>query len=269
MTVNYASTWETTYFGARLRCNDVDVIQRHIATYGVWEPDVSHVIERRLRRGDVFVDVGANIGYHSLLAASRVGPTGKVVAIEPNLSTNELLWGNIQANLHDNIRPVSVAISDRCQELQLYEYGPTNTGAVTTRPDRRMFRDGDPNQAFTGSPMGTVDALPLIDALLPVERFRTRLIKIDVEGGEGPIVQDILRHLDSWPRDMEIIVEVDPELADWDGILGWLTSEDFSAYRIENDYSAARYRRWQQSEPLVLVDEVPTEQVDLLLTRHM
>src|ERR1700726_3197509 len=75
--------WATTYFGARIACDEVDFIQCMISRFGVWEPDVSHVIERNLGRGEVFIDIGANIGYDSLLAASLVGDAGAVVAVEP------------------------------------------------------------------------------------------------------------------------------------------------------------------------------------------
>ena len=63
-------------------CDPRDLIQRMILHFGVWEPDVSRVIEQSLAPGDVFVDIGANIGYDTLLASSRVGPTGRVVSIE-------------------------------------------------------------------------------------------------------------------------------------------------------------------------------------------
>jgi FkbM family methyltransferase len=261
--------WATTYFGARILCDDVDVIQRMIATHGIWEPDVSHVIERRLRRGDVFIDIGANIGYDSLLAASCVGATGSVVAIEPSAPTYDLLCNNIGANGYPNVRPVWAAVSDQARTVELYEYGPTNTGATTTMARRRMFRDGNPDQAFHGSPAGTANALPLLDLLKAEELSKVRLIKIDVEGGEGPIVRNILDHIDEYPRGMEIVVEVDPELDDWDHLLGWLTQEGFAAYAIENSYAVERYHRWREQEPLALLESVPTEQVDLLLTRHM
>jgi|SRR5882757_3747588 len=259
--------WATTYFGAHLLCDGVDIIQRTIAAHGVWEPDVSHVIEKRLRHGDVFVDVGANIGYDSLLAASCVGPMGSVVAIEAAPATYDLLCNNIAANDYANIRPVWVAVADRFGEATLYEYGPTNTGATTTMAKRRMFRDGDPERAFHGTPVGTATAAPLIEILSPIERVRARIIKIDVEGAEGPIVADILKHLDKYPENMEILVEVDPELYDWDGLLGALVANDFAAYQIKNDYTG--YHQISDDVRLKILLDVPTEQVDLLLTRQM
>src|SRR5262249_40868032 len=66
----------TTYFGARIYCNLKDFMQFYIFHFGVWEPDISSLLERNLSPGDVFVDIGANIGYDTLLGSWRVGSTG-------------------------------------------------------------------------------------------------------------------------------------------------------------------------------------------------
>ena len=66
-----------TTFGAAIAGNTKDLIQRHIFYFGVWEPNLTGFLTTRLNRGDVFVDVGANIGYFSLLASRLVGRRGK------------------------------------------------------------------------------------------------------------------------------------------------------------------------------------------------
>lgn len=73
----------------------------------------------RLKPGDVFVDVGANIGYFSLLASKLVGPGGRVVAIEASPEVFDLLRRNLELNKAHNVRAVNVAISDREGSLQL------------------------------------------------------------------------------------------------------------------------------------------------------
>jgi protein-L-isoaspartate O-methyltransferase len=50
--------------------------------FGIWEPEISYLTIELLDEGDVYVDVGANIGYDTLLASSLVGSSGKVVSIE-------------------------------------------------------------------------------------------------------------------------------------------------------------------------------------------
>ncbi|SCF63177.1 hypothetical protein GA0115259_100393 [Streptomyces sp. MnatMP-M17] len=68
-------------FGARFAVDTQDLIQRYIYLFGVWEPHMTRWLRGRLEPGDTFVDVGANIGYYSVLASQLVGDGVKVVAI--------------------------------------------------------------------------------------------------------------------------------------------------------------------------------------------
>jgi hypothetical protein len=64
------TTTVLTYFGALMAVDLRDYIMLRLFWFGRWEPDVSDLIENFLKPGDVFVDVGANVGYYSLLASS-------------------------------------------------------------------------------------------------------------------------------------------------------------------------------------------------------
>lgn len=244
-----------TYFGARIRCATVDFIQRTILFFGVWEPGISRVIEGTLKPGDVFVDIGANIGYESLLASS-VG--SRVVAIEPSPATYSRLTANVSANpqLSQRIRTVNLAVSDSLGELDLYEFGAFNSGATTTLASRR------------GTKSATVGASPLLDILTPDELARVKLIKIDVEGLEPVILNDILGHLDAYPSDMSILSEANPQ-DDREAfrlLFGRLLAAGFRAFSIENKYSNEWYLKWRPT-PLQRVYEAPAMQSDLLLCR--
>ena len=74
-----------------------------------------------LRAGDVFVDVGANIGLFTLIAAARVGQAGRVVAFEPATPTNERLTDNVRLNNLGNVTCVRAALSDSCGQLDLVQ----------------------------------------------------------------------------------------------------------------------------------------------------
>jgi FkbM family methyltransferase len=249
----------TTYFGARIHCNPLDLIQRMILHFGVWEPDVSRVIEQNLAPGDVFVDVGANIGYDTLLASCRVGPTGKVVSIEASPRTFALLQRNLVTNrASSNVRAVHAAVSDHPGTLELYEVNAGNIGAATTLASRG------------GTLVASVEALPLEQILTPDERSRVRLIKMDVEGAEPPILRHVLEHLPSYPATMDIVVEATPDDDPdaWRDVFGRMRAAGFTAWAIENGYELDWYLRWRRPSALQRVDIMPTRQQDLLFTRR-
>jgi FkbM family methyltransferase len=248
-----------TYFGARLRCNPDDLIQRMILYFGVWEPTVSRVIESNLSQGDVFVDVGANIGYDTLLAATRVGTSGRVVAIEASPSTYTLLQRNLALNpFASNVRPINVAVSDRPGKVDLYEVSDGNIGAATTLASRG------------GTFSASVDTLPLESILTPDERRRLRLIKIDVEGAEPPILRSLVGRLTEYPSTMDIVVEASPsdDVQAWQEVFRLLQAAGFSAWAIENEYDLGWYLRWRRPAPPLRVDAMPAGQQDLLFTRR-
>lgn len=87
-------------------------IGRSIATTREWEPHVVAALHEHLAEGGRFLDVGANIGYFSALAAHRVGPSGQVVAVEPVAKNLQLIYATIQHNGFTNLRVEPFAASD-------------------------------------------------------------------------------------------------------------------------------------------------------------
>src|SRR5579863_851790 len=84
----------------------------HLALAGEYEPYGVRLMEEFLRPGDLFVDIGAHIGYYALRAARVVGPTGCVLAFEPDPDNFELLVKNARDNGIVNVRPVPLALTD-------------------------------------------------------------------------------------------------------------------------------------------------------------
>jgi FkbM family methyltransferase len=246
-----------TYFNAQIYCDPTDLLQGTLLLFGMWEPDVSKVIERNLSPGDVFVDVGANVGYDTLLASGRVGPTGKVVAIEASPRTFRLLTRNLELNDAANVRAVNVAVFGRVAKLDLYEGVENNIGSMTTLGSRG------------GKRVTSVDAMPLDKILTADEISRLRLIKMDVEGAEPPILQNLLDALPLFPPTMDIIVEVSPhdDHAAWQSVFDRMRAAGFFAYEIENSYSIEWYLRWRGPAPLREAECLPTQLQDLLFTR--
>ena len=84
-----------TQVGSLLAHRDDEVITANLIRWGVWEARETQFLRTLLRSGDTFVDVGANIGYFSVLAAGRTGTSGYVIAFEPEPRNLELLRMNL------------------------------------------------------------------------------------------------------------------------------------------------------------------------------
>jgi FkbM family methyltransferase len=147
-----------------------DYIGNFIYYWGCWEPDESWVLRALLRPGDVFVDVGANIGYFTLLAASIVGPSGRVIAFEATPPTLEELRHNVALNGFHNVETRGEAVFDQERVVTISQPHDGNTGANSLR-----FQQGS-------GPSWQVPAVSLASAL-PAD-VPVRLLKIDVEGAD-------------------------------------------------------------------------------------
>ena len=221
----------TTIFGSRIAGNTRDMIQQYIYYFGVWEPNLTCWIAQRLAPGDSVIDVGANIGYFSLLASKLVGNTGAVVAIEASPEIFSALRSNLERNRANNVRAVNLAVSDHKGTVKLFRGPHHNIGLTTIFDDLGYDFECE------------VEAAALSDILTPEEIQNARFIKIDVEGAEWPVVAGMGPLLNRCRHDLEIMVEINPEpLARQgkqpDDILSIFFDSGFHAYSIKNDYWA-------------------------------
>jgi FkbM family methyltransferase len=244
-----------TYFGSTMICDPGDLLQHCVLHFGVWEPNTSAVIEGILEKGDACADVGANVGYDALLASSCVGPSGAVVAIEASPSIFQLLERNVHENDDANIRCVNKAVSDRVGTASLYS-GPRGNSGQTTMLAGRNF-------TFEA----TVDTQPLDEILTEAERGRLKLIKMDIEGAEGPVMRRLIETLHLYPEDLSILVEISPS-EESPAIFREMQDAGFAAYAIHNDYTRKYYlKERRELVPLELLVSAPPGQMDVLFTR--
>jgi FkbM family methyltransferase len=145
-----------------------DYVGWSILTARVYEFHVTKVIRSILHPGDVFLDVGANLGFFSLLASSLVGEEGKVIAVEPNPQNIQLIYDSILVNKFRNINVLPFAASDASGILKLINVG-SNGGVVTPKG--------------LGNPHSFLAQSIRLDEWLPIER-RLDVIKIDIEAHE-------------------------------------------------------------------------------------
>jgi FkbM family methyltransferase len=136
-----------------------------------YEEPVRQVLRDHLREGHVCIDVGANIGVMTFLAASLVGPAGLVVAVEPNPGNVQLLYRSIVLNQLTNVQVVPLAASDRRAVFSLT--GRSNTHLIGAR-----------GAAGGGS---FVQSVPLDELFAGLPRLD--FVKLDIEGHEPPALE--------------------------------------------------------------------------------
>lgn len=163
---------------------------------GVWEPLETALFRSEIGEGDVVVDVGANVGYYTLIAAHKVGKTGKVWAFEPDPDAFELLRRNVQLNGYDNVQLVPKALGAKPGTLKLFRH-PTNRG------DHRIYDPGDQREVVNVE-------VTTLDQYFGATEQRVDLIKIDTQGAECAILagagQTLQRH-----DDVRLIMEYTPQ----------------------------------------------------------
>ncbi|GGO58407.1 hypothetical protein GCM10012287_56500 [Streptomyces daqingensis] len=250
------------HFSAHLEVDTVDLIQRFLYMFGVWEPHLTHWLQQRLKPGDVFIDVGANIGYFSVLGSSLVGPDGLVVAVEASPTFHRKLSAHAHLNDCGNLRPINAAVSDKEETLRLILVSSRNMGASSVVP-------------YVGPTESEVDVEghPLPQLLSDKELERARVIKIDVEGAEGTVVRSLKPVLGRLRSDVEVVVEVTPKrmssLGDSaDELVKTFTDRGFRTYRLINDYDPRSYpAAIRHPRTPVRWDGPVTEEMDLVFSR--
>ena len=157
---------------------------------------IHRLLDRSARIGATVIDVGANIGYNTLYAARRVGPTGRVVAIEPTPDTLAVLRHNIAASGLANVAVEPVAAGSA-----------VGTRDFFVRGDRSAVNSLFPESCY--APVTSVLSVPVrpLDDLVNTE---ADLVKIDVEGAEIDVLEGMPRLLRG--PDTKLIVEWHPLL---------------------------------------------------------
>ena len=161
-----------------------------------YEPEVAGAIIERLRPGDAFVDVGANVGFFSLLAARLVGPSGVVIAIEPDPTVRPRLEALLAANgVADRIHVETAAAGARSGVAVLHMTEDSVLSTLT--PDLAPLRG-----SFAYDRTVNVRVVSLDDCLArrPDARRRLRVVKIDVEGSEADVLRGAQAVLTTPPR---------------------------------------------------------------------
>ena len=178
---------ETCRFELDLDPSDLTekLILDHYDAKQFYEPDVSRLMLQVLRKGDVVFDVGANCGYFTLLAATLVGATGRVVAIEPAPACIARLEANLRRNTFSNVVVVERVAAAQSGEVQFYLNSDNSGGHALWNPgDWPSNEKSRANPVTVSTPATTLDSeWKRLGLAVP------KLIKIDTEGAEQSVLE--------------------------------------------------------------------------------
>jgi FkbM family methyltransferase len=255
----------TSWFGARFEVCFPDILQTYLYFFGVWEPVISKYLFDRLGDGDIFIDIGANVGYHTLLASSRVGANGKVFAIEAASSTYAKLQQNLSQNKAGNVTTFHVAVSDIAGQVPVWASHKGDSPGTTTLSHVAEKRE-------TLTLVETVEAKPL-QQIIDVDTIcKARFIKIDVEGAEWAVVKSLAGLMKEISPRTEFIVEVDDALVRHSGgtvkaFLNYFAAAGFEPFVIANRYDAGFFASKVRRTELQRFDGRKFGQIDLVFRR--
>jgi len=196
-----------------------------ISHYGTYEELESKIMEEKIEMGNIVVDVGANIGLHTLNMARIVGNTGQVFAFEPDPSNFETLKKNVKINNYKNIILEQKAVGDKHGRTTLYQ---------SDHPGKhRIFPQTEQAKSQVQVELTNLDNYFDSDMI-----DKINFIKIDVEGLEFSVLKGMKNILKN-SKKIKILFEFMPENTMEVGftpieLLNYLTSNNFKLYCMDD-----------------------------------
>lgn len=155
-------------------------------------------LRKELQDGDIFIDVGANIGFYSLVVSDLVGENGKIVAIEADPTNYDKLMINLRMNGKLNIKAVNMGVSNKVETLML------GICTIGNRGGNSFLREGDEQVE--------VPCCPLMDIVLSENLQNIKAMKIDIEGYEFRVLSKFFLEAPEKLHPKIIIIEHIPTL---------------------------------------------------------
>lgn len=222
----------TTRHGFRMTLQLDDWVDQHIYATGDYEEPTAKTMASLIGPGDACVDIGANIGFFTLLMSRRVGPGGAVWSFEPSPATRARLMRNVELNRAGNVTLREEAVSDIDGQSLFFGGTDHHSGTAGLRPM---------SDAAASFPVQTCRLATCLPA-----GFKPRLIKIDIEGAEFNALKGMVDLLSTHHPDL-IIELTDPFLRKMGGssaeIHALLDKLGYTMYIISWD-GLVPCRRW-------------------------
>ncbi|HEX5734955.1 MAG TPA: FkbM family methyltransferase [Blastocatellia bacterium] len=223
-------------------CNLRDSISREVCFMGRYEPQQSALLQRLLQPGMTFVDVGANWGYFTLLAAHLVGDSGRVISLEPDPRIFRLLESNLVRNNLSHVTALQLAAMDKNGTVNLSGYDEERDNWGLSKVVRG---------AVDNSPLFPVEARQLDEVLDEQTVERVDVLKMDIEGAERMALRGMQEGL-AGQRYRSILLEMHPSILAEHGhstkdVLDLLLSHGYRGWWIDHSPEAIRHASYARS----------------------
>jgi len=163
-----------------------------------FEPIETRLVKEKIKKGETVLDIGANIGYYTLIFSKLVGPKGKVFSFEPDIENFKILKKNVKVNNCKNVILVNKAVSDKngTEKMTIFD---GNRGRNTVGA-----RDFNDEEITSKEPVKTIAIDEYLDKNIKVD-----FIKIDIQGSEYKAFKG-LRKVIKRSNNLKILAELSP-----------------------------------------------------------
>lgn len=207
---------------SEIKCHAKDVIGRHLYKYQNHEKDNTYYLLKNLslKDGEIAIDIGANIGWFSILLNRVSSPNAKIFSFEPNQNNYRLLVENLHKNKCYNVEAIAKAVSDKNGTGELYIYPEKNSGRHSLLPSNGLSKK-------------VVDTVALNNFFEEYIYRKVKFLKLDIEGFEYFALKGSSKILEFVPL---IMMELSPNLYPKNAgileILNLMYEKSYKAYRL-------------------------------------
>ena len=204
------------------------LLDKNIYLNGPYEKDILNEFMKVVKSGDVCLDVGANIGHHSIFLAKLVGETGRVIAFEPIPKLADQIEDSARENKLENLKVVVSALGEKNYEtvIHINKYVIGSSSLLPTRYGTDVEKVN-------------IKVSKLDDMCGDLKINKIDFIKIDVEGYEWFVLDGAKETISKYKP--KIVIEYSPEyyrqndITHMDMIISFLRDNNYSVYDIENE----------------------------------
>lgn len=189
------------------------------------------IVKKLIKNGDVVLDIGANIGYYTLIFAKLVGNSGKVFAFEPEPENFKILQKNIKINEYANVFLEQKAVSNNNEKLTLYI--SDKAGSHRIYKPEKYVKSID------------IESITIDNYLKKNNIKKIDFVKIDVEGAELNVLQGIQNLLD-FDKNIVLFIEFSPNQIQSCGLepfdlINFLEKNNFKIYFAEKENNKTQF----------------------------